>query len=239
VRGVGLLKAYYKRPDATCEALDEAGYFRTGDAGIIDADGHLRIIDRAKDVGKLACGSLFAPKFIENKLKFFAYIKEAVAFGDGRDGVCAFINIDMDAVGNWAERQNLAYAGYVDLACHPRVAELILGCVETVNADLAKERAFSAAQVQRFVILHKELDPDDDELTRTRKVRRTFIAQKYEVLVDAFYSGKTVQFIETRVRFEDGREGSVSATLTIHPARVIGARESTDDPAPAALRCAA
>lgn len=239
VRGVGLLKAYYKRPDATREALDDDGYFRTGDAGIIDDDGHLRIIDRAKDVGKLACGSLFAPKYIENKLKFFSYIKEAVAFGDGRDGVCAFINIDFDAVGNWAERQNLAYAGYIDLATHARVAELILGCVESVNADLAREAAFSSAQIQRFVILHKELDPDDDELTRTRKVRRAFIAQKYEVLVDAFYSGKSTQFIETRVKFEDGREGSVSATLAIHPARVIGARAPVDDPAPVKLRCAA
>ncbi|BET10541.1 AMP-dependent synthetase/ligase [Pandoraea sputorum] len=239
VRGVGLLKEYYKRPDATREALDEGGYFRTGDAGIIDADGHLRIIDRAKDVGKLACGALFAPKYIENKLKFFSYIKEAVAFGDGRDGVCAFINIDMDAVGNWAERKNLAYAGYIDLASNPLVAELILGCIEQVNADLAKESAFAAAQIQRFVILHKELDPDDDELTRTRKVRRAFIAQKYDVLIDAFYTGKATQFIETRVKFEDGREGSVSATLTIHPARVVGVRAPVDDPAPAKLRCAA
>ncbi|WP_287496371.1 AMP-binding protein [Pandoraea sp. CB10b_02] len=239
VRGVGLLKEYYKRPDATREALDEAGYFRTGDAGIIDADGHLRIIDRAKDVGKLACGSLFAPKYIENKLKFFSYIKEAVAFGDGRDNVCAFINIDMDAVGNWAERQNLAYAGYIDLATHPRVAELVLGCIEQVNADLAREPAFAAAQVHRFVILHKELDPDDDELTRTRKVRRAFIAQKYEVLIDALYTGKTSQYVQTRVKFEDGREGSVSATLAIHAARVIGARSPADDPAPVRLRCAA
>ncbi|WP_087725684.1 AMP-dependent synthetase/ligase [Pandoraea sp. PE-S2T-3] len=239
VRGVGLLKEYYKRPDATREAFDENGYFRTGDAGIIDADGHLRIVDRAKDVGKLSCGSLFAPKFIENKLKFFSYIKEAVAFGDGRDNVCAFINIDMDAVGNWAERHNLAYAGYVDLAGNEQVAELILGCIEQVNADLAKESAFAAAQIHRFMILHKELDPDDDELTRTRKVRRTFIAQKYDVLIDAFYSGKTAQFIETRVKFEDGREGSVSATLTIHPARVLGTRAPVDDPAPVGLRCAA
>ncbi|GAB3628036.1 long-chain fatty acid--CoA ligase [Pandoraea terrae] len=240
VRGVGLLKGYYKRPDATREALDENGYFRTGDAGIIDADGHLRIIDRAKDVGKLAGGALFAPKYIENKLKFFSYIKEAVAFGDARDEVCAFINIDLDAVGNWAERNNLAYAGYVDLASHPEVAQLILGCVEQVNEAMSREPAFAAAQIHRFLILHKELDPDDDELTRTRKVRRGFIAEKYGVLIDALYTGKTSQFIETRVKFEDGREGSVSATIAIHPARVIGTRAPAEDPAPAKpLRCAA
>ena len=215
VRGVGLLKAYYKRDDATREAINDDGYFMTGDAGVIDADGHLKIIDRAKDVGKLADGSMFAPKYIENKLKFFPYIKEAVAFGTDRDRVCAFINIDFDAVGNWAERRHLPYAGYVDLAGLPEVIAMIAECVEQVNADLAGDAMLAGSQVARFLILHKELDPDDDELTRTRKVRRGFIAEKYAVLVEGLYAGRPEQFIDTRVKFEDGREGSVSATLKL------------------------
>jgi len=219
VRGVGLLKSYYKRDDATREAINDEGYFMTGDAGVIDADGHLKIIDRAKDVGKLADGSMFAPKYIENKLKFFPYIKEAVAFGNGRDQVCAFINIDFEAVGNWAERRHLPYAGYVDLAAQPDVIEMIGECVNQVNADLANDPMLAGSQVARFLILHKELDPDDDELTRTRKVRRGYIAEKYGVLVDALYAGKSEQFIETRVKFEDGREGSVSATLKLVDAK--------------------
>ncbi|WP_420996197.1 AMP-dependent synthetase/ligase [Cupriavidus sp. 30B13] len=215
VRGVGLLKSYYKRDDATREAINDEGYFMTGDAGVIDADGHLKIIDRAKDVGKLADGAMFAPKYIENKLKFFPYIKEAVAFGTGRDRVCVFINIDFDAVGNWAERRHLAYAGYIDLAAQPEVIAMIGECVEQVNADLAADAMLAGSQVARFLILHKELDPDDDELTRTRKVRRGFIAEKYAALVDALFAGRAEQFIETRVKFEDGREGSVSATLKL------------------------
>ncbi|PWK38704.1 AMP-dependent synthetase/ligase [Cupriavidus plantarum] len=219
VRGVGLLKEYYKRADATREAINDEGYFMTGDAGVIDADGHLKIIDRAKDVGKLADGSMFAPKYIENKLKFFPYIKEAVAFGAGREHVCAFINIDFDAVGNWAERRHLPYAGYVDLAGQPDVIAMIAECVAQVNADLAADPMLAGSQIARFLILHKELDPDDDELTRTRKVRRGFIAEKYAVLVDALYAGVPEQFIETRVKFEDGREGSVSATLKLVEAK--------------------
>jgi len=219
VRGVGLLKGYHKRDEATREAINDEGYFMTGDAGVIDADGHLKIIDRAKDVGKLADGSMFAPKYIENKLKFFPYIKEAVAFGNDRDQVCAFINIDFDAVGNWAERRHLPYAGYVDLAGQPDVITMIGECVNQVNADLANDPMLAGSQVARFLILHKELDPDDDELTRTRKVRRGFIADKYGVLVDALYAGNTEQFIETRVKFEDGREGSVAATLKLVDAK--------------------
>ena len=223
VKGVSVLKEYYKRPDATAEVIDENGYFRTGDAGVLDANGHLRIIDRAKDVGKTNTGAMFAPNYIENKLKFFPHIKEAVCFGNGRDQVCAFINIDYEAVGNWAERQNIPYGGYVDLASKPKVLELIADCIGQVNADLASEAGMSDTQVARFLVLHKELDPDDDELTRTRKVRRNFIADKYGVLVDALYGGKKEQFIETQVKFEDGRTGSVSATLQIldaktHPA---------------------
>jgi len=224
VKGAPVLKEYYKRPDATAEVIDAEGWFHTGDAGVIDAEGQLRIIDRAKDVGKLAGGAMFAPNYIENKLKFFSYVKEAVCFGHDRDKVCAFINIDFEAVGNWAERQNMPYAGYVDLASKPRVLDLIADCIAQVNADLAGEPGMADTQVARFLVLHKELDPDDDELTRTRKVRRGFIAQKYGVLVDALYSDKKEQFIETQVKFEDGRTGSVSATLTIvdaktHPAK--------------------
>jgi long-chain acyl-CoA synthetase len=223
VKGVSVLKEYYKRPDATAEVIDEQGYFHTGDAGVLDEDGHLRIIDRAKDVGKMNTGAMFAPNYIENKLKFFPQIKEAVCFGNLRDQVCTFINIDYEAVGNWAERQGIPYGGYVDLASKPQVLELISECLAQVNADLATEAGMADTQIARFLVLHKELDPDDDELTRTRKVRRNFIADKYAVLIDALYSDKTQQFIETQVKFEDGRTGSVSATLQILNAKTYPA----------------
>ena len=226
VRGVSVLKEYYKRPDATAEVIDAEGFFHTGDAGVMDDDGHLRIIDRAKDVGRLTDGALFAPNYLENKLKFFPQIKEAVCFGNGRAEVCAFVNIDLDAVGNWAERQGLPYAGYVDLAGKPEVLELIAQCVSQVNADLAAEPGMEATQVARFLVLHKELDPDDDELTRTRKVRRGFIADKYRVLVDALYSGERRQYIETLVKFEDGRTGTVSATLAVVDAQTFAPLKS-------------
>ncbi|MDM0055731.1 AMP-binding protein [Variovorax fucosicus] len=219
VRGVSVLKEYYKRPDATAEVLDAEGYFHTGDAGVLDSEGHLRIIDRAKDVGRMNGGAIFAPNYIENKLKFFPQIKEAVCFGNGRDEVCAAINIDFEAVGNWAERRGLAYGGYVDLAGKPEVLALVGECIAKVNADLAAEDGMADTQIARFLVLHKELDPDDDELTRTRKVRRGFIAEKYAVLLDALYGGKKEQFIETQVKFEDGRTGTVSATLTIVEAK--------------------
>ena len=220
VRSAAMLKEYYRRPDATAESIDGEGYFHTGDAGIFDGDGHLKIIDRAKDVGKLANGALFAPNYVENKLKFFSHIKEAVAFGHGRDHVCAFINIDMSAVGNWAERRGIAYSGYTDLAGREEVCDLIQECVEKVNAELARDPALCHSQVRRFLILHKELDPDDDELTRTRKVRRAFIAEKYAVLIDALYAGRKSQFIETQVKFEDGRTGVISADIKIRDAAV-------------------
>ncbi len=215
VRGPMLLKEYYKRPDATAEAINADGYFMTGDAGLFDADGHLKIIDRAKDVGKLANGAMYAPNYIENKLKFFPHIKEAVVFGDRREMVCAFINIDIGAVGNWAERRGLAYSGYTDLAAKPEVYGLIQECIEKVNAELVGEGPLADSQVHRFLILHKELDPDDDELTRTRKVRRSFVAEKYAPLIDALYSGRSSQYIETAVKFEDGRQGKVAADLAI------------------------
>jgi len=219
VRSGGLLKEYYKNPAATAEVLTADGWYHTSDAGFLDAQGHLKIIDRVKDVGRIAGGAndgaMFAPKYVENKLKFFPYIKEAVAYGDGRERVCVMVNIDFEAVGNWAERRNLPYAGYTDLAQKPEVYELIKDCVEKVNADLAADALLAGSQISRFLVLHKELDADDGELTRTNKVRRGFIAEKYQVLVDALYGGQAEQYIETQVKFEDGRTGSVSATLKI------------------------
>ena len=227
VKSAGLLKEYYKNPAATAEVLTADGWYHTGDAGFLDAGGHLKIIDRAKDVGRIvggaSDGAMFAPKYVENKLKFFPFIKEAVAFGDKREKVCAFVNIDFEAVGNWAEKRNLPYAGYTDLAAKPEVLELVRECVEKVNADLAADAMLAGSQISRFLVLHKELDADDGELTRTRKVRRGYIGEKYQVLVDALYGGKNEQFIETAVKFEDGRSGSVSATMTIVDAKTYPA----------------
>ncbi|HZY19756.1 MAG TPA: AMP-binding protein [Ramlibacter sp.] len=225
VRSPGLLKGYYKNPQATADVLSADGWYHTSDAGFIDGNGHLKIIDRVKDVGRLSGGpndgAMFAPKYVENKLKFFPHIKEVVAYGDGRDRVCVMVNIDFDAVGNWAERRNLPYAGYTDLAQKPEVYELVRDCVEKVNADLAADEKLAGSQVSRFLILHKELDADDGELTRTNKVRRGFIAGKYQPLVGALYDGRHEQFIETQVKFEDGRSGSVSATLKIVDTRIF------------------
>jgi long-chain acyl-CoA synthetase len=225
VKSAGLLKEYYKNPTATAEVLSADGWYHTSDAGFIDASGHLKIIDRVKDVGRIQGGAndgaMFAPKYVENKLKFFPFIKEAVAYGDGRDKVCVMLNIDFDAAGNWAERRNLPYAGYTDLAQKPEIYQLIQECVEKVNADLSVDVLLAGLQVSRFLVLHKELDADDGELTRTNKVRRGFIAEKYQPLVDALYSGKTEQYIETVVKFEDGRSGSVSATLKLSDAKTF------------------
>jgi long-chain acyl-CoA synthetase len=225
VKSAGLLKEYYKNPTATAEVLSADGWYHTSDAGFIDASGHLKIIDRVKDVGRIQGGAndgaMFAPKYVENKLKFFPFIKEAVAYGDGRDKVCVMLNIDFDAAGNWAERRNLPYAGYTDLAQKPEIYQLIQECVEKVNADLSVDVLLAGSQVSRFLVLHKELDADDGELTRTNKVRRGFIAEKYQPLVDALYSGKTEQYIETVVKFEDGRSGSVSATLKLSDAKTF------------------
>ena len=225
VKSPGLLKEYYKNPKATEEVLSADGWYHTSDAGFIDSHGHLKIIDRVKDVGRIQGGvhdgAMFAPKYVENKLKFFPHIKEAVAYGDGRDQVCVMLNIDFDAVGNWAERRNLPYAGYTDLAGKSEVYDLIRECVEKVNADLSEDAMLAGSQISRFLVLHKELDADDGELTRTNKVRRGFIAEKYQPLIDALYGGKSEQFIETVVKFEDGRSGRVSATLRIMDARTF------------------
>ncbi|MGE0314581.1 MAG: long-chain fatty acid--CoA ligase [Lautropia sp.] len=221
IRSPGLLSEYYRNEAATREVKDAQGWYHTGDAGYLDRDGHLKIIDRAKDVGKMADGAMFAPKYLENKLKFFPYIKEAVAIGDGRDRVMAMINIDFEACGNFAERRNLPYAGYVDLAGRDEIYALVADCVSKVNADLAADPMMAGSQIHRFLVLHKELDADDGELTRTRKVRRGFIADKYRVLVDALYAGAATCFIETEVKFEDGRTGSISATLRIADAKTF------------------
>jgi long-chain acyl-CoA synthetase len=221
LKSPGLFKGYYRNPEATLETMTTDGWFCTGDAGYLDEDGHLKIIDRAKDVGKLSDGSLFAPKYLENKLKFFSYIKEVVAFGAGQPEVCAFINIDLEAVGNWAERRGLAYAGYADLAARDEVYDLIADCVKQVNHDLSKDKRLAQSQISRFLILHKELDPDDDELTRTRKVRRGFVAQKYAVLVEALHAGLERQYIDTEVKFEDGRSGRISADLKIYSVPLV------------------
>ena len=221
IRSPGLFKEYYKNVEATLQAKDRDGWFHTGDAGYIDADGHLKIIDRAKDVGKLADGTLFAPKYLENKLKFFPYIKEAVCFGHRREMVCAFINIEMQAMGNWAEKRNIPYSGYTDLAARDEVYELVRECVERVNADLAQEPEIAGSQIHRFLILHKELDADDEELTRTRKVRRGFIGEKYAPLVAALYDGSRTVHVEAQVRYEDGRTGTYSADLKIRDAKTF------------------
>jgi long-chain acyl-CoA synthetase len=222
IRSPGLFREYYRNPEATLQAKDAEGWFHTGDAGYFDPDGHVKIIDRVKDVGALSDGTLFAPKYLENKLKFFPYIREAVCFGDRRDKVCAFINIDPDAVGNWAEKRNMPYSGYTDLASRDEVYDLVRGCIERVNADLAAEPEIANSQIHRFLILHKELDADDGELTRSRKVRRGFIGEKYGSLVGALYEGKSSVHVEAQVRYEDGRTGTYSADLRIGDAKTFG-----------------
>jgi long-chain acyl-CoA synthetase len=218
----GQFISYLKDPAKTAEALTEDGYVRTGDAGFFDRGGHLHIVDRAKDVGRLKNGALFAPKFIENKLKFFPNIREAVAFGDGRDFVTCLLNIDLTSVGSWAERAGVTYASYQELAGNERVYELLAAHIAEVNRDLAAEEATAAAQIRRFLILHKELDADDGELTRTQKLRRGFIGERYQKLADALYDGAREVDIATEVMFEDGRKGMLSGRLKIRdvaPAR--------------------
>ncbi|MAZ19354.1 MAG: long-chain fatty acid--CoA ligase [Ahrensia sp.] len=214
-RSPGVFVGYYKNEEATRETKTSDNWVHTGDAGFFDHEGHLRIIDRAKDVGKLNDGSLFAPKYIENKLKFFPNIKEAVAFGDGRDVCTVFLNIDLTAVGNWAERNNISYASYQELAQHPRVYAMMEEHVAQVNRDLASEDTMAGSQIARFLVLHKELDADDGELTRTQKVRRSFIAERYAPLIEALYDGSTEKYVETEVTFEDGRKGKIVATVEI------------------------
>ena len=222
-RSPGMFAGYFRQDDTTAETLTPDGYVKTGDAGFFDTDGQLKIIDRAKDVGKLTTGALFAPKYIENTLKFFPNIKEAVAFGDGRDFCAAFLNIDLQAVGNWAERNNIAYASYQELAGHPDVAKIIAGHVDETNLRLSREPMMAGAQIRRFLILHKELDADDGELTRTMKVRRPFVAARYAALIEALYDGSAEKYVETEMTYEDGRKGTVRATVKIMEAKTYPA----------------
>ncbi len=224
-RSPGTFVEYYNNPESTASTKDPEGWVATGDAGFFEDDsGHLRIIDRAKDVGKLADGAMFAPKYVENKLKFYPDILEAVLFGNERDRCVAFINIDLTAVGNWAERNNIAYASYQELAGHPKVLQSIKEHVQTVNASVAEDRMLSGCQVHRFVVLHKELDADDGEMTRTRKVRRVIVEDKYADIINALYDGSTQISTSTEVTYEDGRKGEISATLDIIDADVVPVR---------------
>ena len=211
----GVFLKYFKNDEATESTKSDDGWVHTGDAGFFDNNGHLKIIDRAKDVGQLKDGTLFAPKYIENKLKFYPNIKEAVAFGHDRDFCSAMINIDLVAVGNWAERNDVVYASYQELAAHPQVYEMIERDVAEVNRALANEPNVAGSQIRRFLILHKELDADDGELTRTMKVRRSLVEDRYGPLVTALYDGSDNCNISTEVTFEDGRRGTIEGDVKI------------------------
>ena len=220
-RSPGVFVKYFKNDEATADTKTADGWVRTGDAGFIDAKGHLVIIDRAKDVGRLTTGALFAPKYLENKLKFFPEVREVVAFGDGQDFVTMLVNIDIVSVGNWAERNNVVYASYQELAAHPEVLKMIERRIEEVNAALATEPRMAGSQIHRFLILHKELDADDGELTRTQKVRRPFIAERYAPLIKALFNGSRDAYIRTEVTFEDGRKGLIEGNVKIVDTRVF------------------
>lgn len=223
-RSPGMFVQYFKDDAKTAEAMTPDGYVKTGDAGFFDEKtGHLKIIDRAKDVGRLRDGTMFAPKYLENRLKFFPNIKEAVTYGDGRDFVAAMINIDLTAVSNWAERNNIAYGSYQELAAHPQVYDMVAKDIAEMNKSLAQEKMMAGAQVRRFLILHKELDADDGELTRTQKVRRGFVAERYAPLLAAFYNGAQEADINTEVTFEDGRKGRIAARLKIRDLQTANA----------------
>jgi long-chain acyl-CoA synthetase len=218
----GNFVGYFKNPEATAETLDAEGWVHTGDAGIIDDGGHLKVIDRAKDVGRLSDGTLFAPQYLENKLKFHAYIREAVAHGADRDYVTCFVNIELAAVSNWAERRGISYTSYTDLASREEVYSLIGECIAEVNRDLAQDSALAGSQIRRFLLLHKELDADDGELTRTRKLRRRVVADRYAPLIEALYSEAERVAVSSQVTFEDGRKGVLAAELKIRDAETFG-----------------
>jgi long-chain acyl-CoA synthetase len=226
-RSPGVFQEYYKNAEATAATKTQDGWVHTGDAGLFNEIGHLKIIDRAKDVGKLNDGTLFAPKYIENKLKFFPNISEAVAFGIDRDYCTVMMCIDDVAMGSWAERHNVAYGSYQELTANPQVREIIKSHVEQVNRDLAADGKLSGSQIRRFVLLHKLLDADDGELTRTRKVRRSFIADKYGSLIEALFSGDAIAHIETEVTYEDGRKDSMEADLAIVDVETSSAKSAS------------
>ena len=210
VRGRGVFKGYFKNEEATREVIDRDGWFHTGDAGFMDPRGHLVIIDRAKDVGALTDGAAFAPQFIENKLKFSPYIREAVAFGNERPCVCAMIAIDQNTVGNWAERRGLPYTSYMDLSQKPEVQTLIRDEVRKANQTLPE-----ATRIRRFLLLTKDLEADDAEMTRTRKVRRRFVAEKYAPVIEAFYSDGAEVSLSTTITYEDGRQATIQSRVRI------------------------
>jgi long-chain acyl-CoA synthetase len=225
----GMFVSYFKDEAKTRDAMTPDGYVKTGDAGFFDAKtGHLKIIDRAKDVGRLNDGTLFPPKYIENKLKFYPNIREAVAYGDGRDFVAVMINIDLTAVGSWAERNNVMYGSYQELAGHPMVYDMIAANIEEINRSLAEDKVTAGAQIKRFLILHKELDADDGEVTRTQKVRRGFVAERYAPLVNALYDGSKEADISTEVTFEDGRKGVISARVKIRDVKTVPVASSLE-----------
>jgi long-chain acyl-CoA synthetase len=227
-RSPGVFVGYYKDPDRTAEVLTPDGWVHSGDAGFFDPKtGQLKIIDRVKDVGRLKDGTLFAPKYIENKLKFYPNIREAVAVGAGRDFVCAMVNIDLTAVGSWAERNNVVYGSYQDLASHPLVYDTIAQHIDEVNRSLAEEEIMVGAQIRRFLVLHKELDPDDGELTRTQKLRRDHIIDRYGPLVEALYNGSTTAQITTEITFDDGHKGTIAARIAIRDMNPYPARRPT------------
>jgi long-chain acyl-CoA synthetase len=210
IRCAGVFKGYYKQPEATRDAITAEGWLKTGDAGFVDQHGHLVIIDRAKDVGKLADGTVLAPQFLENKLKFSPYIGEAVVFGDRRPFVAAMIAIDPATVGNWAERRQIPYTSFQDLSARPEVHDLIRGEIERCNAVLPP-----ATRIRRFVVLNKEFDADDDEITRTRKIRRRFVGEKYAAVIEGLYGGRGEVALSAAITYEDGRKATLQSTLAI------------------------
>jgi long-chain acyl-CoA synthetase len=210
VKGCVVFKGYFRNEEATREVIDPDGWFRTGDAGFIDPRGHLVIIDRAKDVGALTDGTPFAPQFIENKLKFSPYVREAVAFGNDKPFVAAMIAIDPDTVGNWAERRGIAYTSYMDLSQKAEVREMIRDEIRRGNETLPE-----ATRIRRFLLLTKDLEADDAEVTRTRKVRRRYVADKYATVIDALYSGASETALSTSITYEDGRQATIQSRVRI------------------------
>jgi long-chain acyl-CoA synthetase len=200
---------YYENPEATAEALKD-GWFCTGDAGYYDDDGHLLIIGRKQDIMRTTEGEAFSPDFIETRLKFSPYIKEAVIWGEGQEYLTAFINIDFGNVGNWAEERKIPYTTYTDLSQQSTVEEMIRGEVAGVNIQLPKPM-----QLVKIILLYKLLDADDEELTRTGKVRRKFVFDQYRDLIDAMYSDKTELAVTGQVRYRDGQLGTIETTVRI------------------------
>ena len=210
IRSPSVFQGYYKQLAATRDALTADGWYRTGDSGYVDPRGHLVIVDRARDVGKLEDGTTFAPQFVENKLKFSPFIGEAIVFGHERPFVAAIVAIDLGTVGSWAERRGLAYTSFQDLSAKPEVRELIRDEIRQSNASLP-----ATSRVGRFMLLNKEFDADDNEITRTRKIRRRFVAEKYAAVVEALYGEAHQVDLATEITYEDGRKATLNSTIAI------------------------